>query len=58
MHKSINKDVRELAYSEAIREGVDQAMKDNPSLVVIGEGVPDPKSIFLTTRISHNAALR
>ena len=49
MLKSINKDEREQTNSEAIREGVDQAMKDDPNLIVIGEGVPDPKSIFLTT---------
>jgi pyruvate dehydrogenase E1 component beta subunit len=49
MHKSSNKNIRKLTYSEAIREGIDQSMTDNPNLVVIGEGVPDPKSIFLTT---------
>jgi pyruvate dehydrogenase E1 component beta subunit len=49
MHKFHDKNLRKLTYSEAIREGIDQAMKDNPNLIVIGEGVPDPKSIFLTT---------
>ena len=49
MHKSNDKDIRKLTYSEAIREGIDQAMKDDPNLIVIGEGVPDPKSIFFTT---------
>jgi acetoin:2,6-dichlorophenolindophenol oxidoreductase subunit beta len=49
MHKSHNKDLRKLTFSEAIREGIDQSMADDPNLIVIGEGVPDPKSIFMTT---------
>jgi pyruvate dehydrogenase E1 component beta subunit len=49
MHKSHNENIRKLTFSEAIREGIDQAMADDSDLVVIGEGVPDPKSIFLTT---------
>jgi pyruvate dehydrogenase E1 component beta subunit len=42
--------IRKLSYSEAIREGIDQAMDDDQNLIVIGEGVPDPKSIFETTK--------
>ena len=49
MHKSHDKNLRKLTFAEAIREGIDQAMMDDPNLIVIGEGVPDPKSIFLTT---------
>jgi len=40
---------RQLSYSEAIREGLDMAMESDSSVIVIGEGVPDPKSIFNTT---------
>ena len=45
-----DKKIRKLSYSEAIREGIDQAMSENQNLIVIGEGVPDPKSIFETTK--------
>jgi len=45
-----DKKIRKLPYSEAIREGIDQAMSENEDLIVIGEGVPDPKSIFETTK--------
>lgn len=40
---------REISYAEAIREGLDQAMARDPRVIVIGEGVPDPKAIFNTT---------
>jgi pyruvate dehydrogenase E1 component beta subunit len=40
---------RKLCYFEAIREGIDQAMNEFSNIVVIGEGVPDPKAIFMTT---------
>jgi len=49
MPKNSENNLRTLTFAEAIREGIDQAMGDDDSLVVIGEGVPDPKSIFLTT---------
>jgi acetoin:2,6-dichlorophenolindophenol oxidoreductase subunit beta len=49
MRKSHNKNLRKLTFSEAIREGIDQSMAVDPNLIVIGEGVPDPKSIFMTT---------
>ena len=45
-----DKKIRKLRYSEAIREGIDQAMSENQDLIIIGEGVPDPKSIFETTK--------
>lgn len=41
---------REISYAEAILEGLDQAMEKDSSVIVIGEGVPDPKAIFGTTR--------
>lgn len=40
---------RQLSYGQAIREGLDQAMELDSSVLVIGEGVPDPKAIFRTT---------
>lgn len=40
---------RQISFSEAIREGLDQAMARDPHVIIIGEGVPDPKSIFNTT---------
>lgn len=43
-------DQRQLSYSEAIREGMDQAMERDPQVILVGEGVPDPKAIFNTTR--------
>jgi pyruvate/2-oxoglutarate/acetoin dehydrogenase E1 component len=41
--------LRELSFAEAIREGLDQSMAQDARVVVIGEGVPDPKAIFGTT---------
>lgn len=40
---------RDLSFADAIREGLDQAMAKDSRVVVIGEGVPDPKAIFNTT---------
>ena len=40
---------RRLSYAQAVREGLDQAMERDPNVIVIGEGVPDPKTIFNTT---------
>ena len=40
---------RDITFSQAIREGLDQTMEQDPSVIVIGEGVPDPKAIFNTT---------
>jgi pyruvate dehydrogenase E1 component beta subunit len=42
-------DMRQLNYVEAIREALDQALSLDPRVLVIGEGVPDPKSIFTST---------
>lgn len=41
---------RVLTYAEAILEGLDEAMAADPRVVVIGEGAPDPKAIFGTTK--------
>ena len=40
---------RTLSYAQALCEGLDQAMELDPNVIVIGEGVPDPKAIFNTT---------
>lgn len=40
---------REISFADAIREGLDQALAHDPRVIVIGEGVPDPKAIFNTT---------
>lgn len=40
---------RQLTFGEAIRESLDQAMEKDSRVIVIGEGVPDPKAIFNTT---------
>ncbi|MBS3105511.1 alpha-ketoacid dehydrogenase subunit beta [Candidatus Woesearchaeota archaeon] len=42
--------MRKITYGEAIREAIDQSMEDDPSVFVIGEGVPDIKSVFGTTK--------
>ncbi len=41
--------VRELTYAQAIQEGLHQAMESDANVILIGEGVPDPKAIFSTT---------
>ncbi len=41
--------LRQLNYVEAIREGLDLALAQDDSVLVIGEGVPDPKAIFSST---------
>lgn len=41
--------MRTLKFSEAIREGTDQALAADPATYLIGLGVPDPKGIFGTT---------
>ena len=40
---------RQLSFVEAIREALEQTMDADPNVIVIGEGVPDPKSIFSST---------
>ncbi|MBS3964056.1 MAG: alpha-ketoacid dehydrogenase subunit beta [Methylomonas sp.] len=43
-------DVMTLSYGAAIREALDDALARHPDMLVIGEGVPDPKTIFSTTQ--------
>ena len=40
---------RELKYCEAIHEALDLCLERDPSVYVMGLGVPDPKGIFGTT---------
>jgi len=47
MHDSATS--RQINYVDAIREGLDQSLSSDPSVLVIGEGVPDPKAIFNST---------
>ena len=42
--------MRELSCTEAIREAIDQCMEMDPSIYVMGLGVPDPKGVFGTTQ--------
>ena len=41
--------MREIKYSEAILEATDFSLEKDPSVLVVGLGVPDPKGIFGTT---------
>lgn len=41
---------RSLAYADAIREATEQEMERDPSVIVLGLGVDDPKPIYGTTR--------
>lgn len=41
---------RQITFAAAIREGLDQAMEKDSRVILIGEGVPDPKAIFNTTK--------
>jgi len=41
---------RELSYVEAVREATDQEMERDPSVIVFGLDVDDPKAIQGTTR--------
>lgn len=43
-------DVATMSYGEAIREALDDALARFPEMLLIGEGVPDPKNIFGTTQ--------
>jgi pyruvate dehydrogenase E1 component beta subunit len=40
---------RQLKYCHALREALDQCLTHDPSVYVMGLGVPDPKGIFETT---------
>jgi pyruvate dehydrogenase E1 component beta subunit len=39
----------QISQSEAIREALEQAMEEDERVILVGEGVPDPKGIFGTT---------
>lgn len=41
---------RFLSYPDAIREATEQEMDCNPSVIVLGQGVDDPKAILGTTK--------
>lgn len=41
---------RVLTFAEAILEAAEQKLSEDPSVYMIGEGVPDPKAIFNTTK--------
>ena len=45
----LNTNTRQISYIEAIREALDQSMAQDDRVIVIGEGVPDPKAIFNST---------
>lgn len=40
---------RTLTFAQAVREALEQSMATNNSIILLGEGVPDPKGIFGTT---------
>ena len=40
---------REITYAQAILEATDQCMDKDPSVYIMGLGVPDPKGVFGTT---------
>ncbi|MGZ4999870.1 MAG: alpha-ketoacid dehydrogenase subunit beta [Methylomonas sp.] len=44
------RDIAMMSYGEAIREALDDALARFPDMLLIGEGVPDPKTIFGTTQ--------
>lgn len=37
------------SFANEIRDGLDQALAEDPSVLVFGLGVPDPKGVFGTT---------
>ncbi len=41
--------MRQLKFSESIREALDLAMQKDPFVYTMGLGVPDPKGIFGST---------
>jgi pyruvate dehydrogenase E1 component beta subunit len=46
----LNTPKRSLTFAEAICEALEQSMASDRRVIVIGEGVPDPKAIFGTTK--------
>ena len=47
------KDDRIIAYAEAIREALDQALSLDPSVFIMGQGVDDPSGMFGATLNLH-----
>ncbi|HEY8094810.1 MAG TPA: transketolase C-terminal domain-containing protein [Methylobacter sp.] len=45
----LDANTRQTTQAEAIREALEQAMAEDDRVILIGEGVPDPKGIFGTT---------
>jgi pyruvate/2-oxoglutarate/acetoin dehydrogenase E1 component len=43
-------DTKEITYIEAIREAFEYCLERDDSVIIVGEGVPDPKSIFGSTK--------
>jgi len=41
--------MREITFAHAVREALDQSMGADERVIVVGEGVPDPKTIFGST---------
>ncbi len=48
-HVEVNTCNRLLSYSEAIREGLSQALTIDSSVFVMGQGVDDPSGMFGAT---------
>ena len=42
--------MKEIKFSEAILEAIDQSMQNDKSVILMGLGITDPKSIFGTTK--------
>lgn len=42
--------MRRITYVEAIREATAEALRADKNVILIGEGVPDPKAVFGTTK--------
>ncbi|MBF0120901.1 MAG: alpha-ketoacid dehydrogenase subunit beta [Desulfobacterales bacterium] len=47
------KDCRRISYHEAVREGVYQALEQDPNVFVMGQGVDDPSGMFGATKNLH-----
>ena len=52
-HCEATGETRNLAYAEATREGLRQALAHDPTVFVMGQGVDDPGGMFGTTRNLH-----
>ena len=42
-----------ITYADAIKQATEQSLATDPTVFVIGLGVPDPKGIFGTTKGLH-----